>query len=524
MGAIPTIFTLGPFRVPPIDNLPDSNLQIFVKQLLDFAKSRSPIDVEHTKFEFKEKLNITNKDEVRKDFASFANTEGGLILVGIKDKTLEVVGINADKHPPDEQIRQILSAGTRIRPRVEYSWRSISNEGKRLVLYQIRESAGPVEVYDEKAKRWKVYKRYGSTTAEMSPVEIMHRFYRGARKLPSYLQVDTMSLGFYSPDGARRSSIRWTIKGQGDIYKWLQSMWTQLIPIPVPTIPFDSYSDLYGTTTRWTGNSQDLPDILLKLENGIQETHGIICEFWTMPMPGSRTLLEDHFYLTGCDASALTNSIADISKKEHLSIFGWILFAGSVVYIIAGEIWDGHSSIDANSRIAFIPNNFPLVCLDDIGRVIVEPLPVHKIHSSEIKRWKQPVDNSLFLDDVPDPQLAVLPSAKIVGYLGQEPRQRIYGSPFRAKGLTVIDLVTRGTPLEGAPPIITEVAPLFCRIALAPSGLNDLEEVRLAGLETDVLPIPQYPLHDFSIILFDIGCSFNQSKTLKLAAADKHTS
>ncbi len=76
--------------------------------------------------------------------------------------------------------------------------------------------------------------------------------------------------------------------------------------------------------------------------------------------------------------------------------------------------------------------------------------------------------------------------------------------------------------LEGAPPVITELSPLLCRIASAPRGLNDMEEIRLAGLECNILPIPQYPMHDFSIILFDIACSFNQSKTLKLAPPDEH--
>jgi hypothetical protein len=75
--------------------------------------------------------------------------------------------------------------------------------------------------------------------------------------------------------------------------------------------------------------------------------------------------------------------------------------------------------------------------------------------------------------------------------------------------------------LEGAPPVITELSPLFCRIASAPRGLNDMKEIRLAGLECNILPIPRV-LNDFSIALFDIACSFNQSKTLKLAPPAEH--
>ncbi len=175
-----------------------------------------------------------------------------------------------------------------------------------------------------------------------------------------------------------------------------------------------------------------------------------------------------------------------------------------------------------NPRVAFIPNNFPFVSVDEIGSVVLEPLPVSKVVIPDIRSWKQPVTSALRLQDLEDLQLAILPSLKIIGYLGQKPRQHMYDSPLRARGLAVINMSKSEKFLEGAPPVITELSPLLCRIASAPRGLNDVEEIRLVGLECNTLPIPQYPMHDFSIILFDIGCRCNQLKTLKLTPPDEH--
>lgn len=514
---------IGPVQVPLIENLTDSDLQSLVGKLLEFAKSRTSIDPEHVKLDFKERLSITSKHEVRKDFSSFANTGGGLIIVGIKDKTLDICGVGPDSYPPDDQLRQILSTEFLIRPPVKYYCRPAYYENKALVVYQIFEShVPPVEVYDERRGDWEVYERYGSIKRKMGRSEITLKWYRGAKKLPPHFQVDIASLGFYSVENVKQASyVKWIIKDQGNLYKWLQLMWTQLIPIPVPLIPFDSYSDFYRAIARWTGNHQELPTILMELENRIKDTHGIGFELWTVPEPGPRTFLEEHYYLTGCDAYSLKRCLADICDKQHLAIFGWILFAGSVIYTICGDVSESHCSIDINATMRFIPNNFPFVSLDDIGRVIVAALPVTKIQPGDIKKWEKPVDHGLFLEDVPDLHLSALPSGKIIGYIGQEPRPRTYDLPFRAEGLTVIDLVSHGDALAEAPPLIAKVAPLFCHVTSAPRGLNDTQEVRLTGLKCSVLPIPQYPMHDFSVILFEIECDLNQSRTFKLPAPDR---
>ncbi|MBT9132750.1 MAG: hypothetical protein DDT32_01592 [Syntrophomonadaceae bacterium] len=519
------MFTVGPDEISSIENLSDSDLQGLVEKLLTFASS---MDSEHEKLEFKEKLNITNKrnkHEIRKDFSSFANTHGGLIIVGIqeKNKTWEIKGVDLENYPSDEDIRQILSSSTRIRPPVRYCWKPISLENnKKIVVYQIRESDLPVEVYVSGTDSWEVYRRYGSITRTMSAEEKIQKWYRGVKRLPSHFQVDTSSLGSYSPEGAKKSSsITWAVKNQGEIYKWLQLMWKPLIPIPVPIIPFDTYSDFYGATSRWFGDPQELPNILVDLERKIQETHGIGYEFWTIPLPGPQTFLEEHHYLTGCDASSLKNWITNICDKSRPTIFGWILFAGSVTYLVSGDIFESHCSIDVSPRIAFIPNNFPFVSVDEIGRVVLEPLPVNKVVIPDIRSWKQPVPSALFADDLEDSKLAKLPSLKITGYLGQEPQPRRYGSPFRARGLTVIDMSKSEKFLEAAPPVITELSPLFCGITSAPVGLNDTEEIRVVELECNVLSIPRFPQH-FSIILIDVACSLNQSKTVKLTPVNEH--
>ena len=512
------MLSIGGIKVPLIENLSDAELQELIRRILDFAKS-NPQSAERDVLDFKTELNISDKHKVRKLFSSFANTHGGLLIVGIDEKKgYDAVGVQ--DVPKDEQLSQILSTNLYIRPPVRYSpSRSVTYQSRRLILFYIYVSRNlPIEVRRGKNEPWVAYCRRNGITSILSTSEITLKFYRGIRKLPPHLQVNVSELGYYSSDDIiRKPFIKWTIKNQGEVYKWLQLVWMPLLPIPLPFIPFRYASNLYSSYTSWFGSCEKLRDILTELERKIQETYGIGYEVWAVPLGGARTFIEDHSYVTGCGAEYLKNCLMRVCKNQRVINFGWFISAKSVSYTIIGSIHGNQCDININPIIGFIPNNFPFVSIDDVGRVVPEPLPVNKITvKNNMKNWRLPVGGEFWLEDLSDEQLANFPSAKITGYLGGKPRPRSYDLPFRANGLTILEMNMNTRLPENAPPLVTNITPFPCHVSSAPSGLNDLKEVKVIGINCNALPLTQYPVHDFTLILFSLDCYINQSKTYRL--------
>lgn len=118
---------------------------------------------EGPKLDFKEKLDISSesgKKELAKDVLAIANTQGGRghILVGIRDKSKEVVGVNLEDYA-EERIQQTLSlrCDPPVFVRVEY----LPHGDKQLVLITVFKSHNkPHQMLQTGA----FYLRRGSTT------------------------------------------------------------------------------------------------------------------------------------------------------------------------------------------------------------------------------------------------------------------------------------------------------------------------------------------------------------------------
>lgn len=118
---------------------------------------------EGPKLDFKEKIDITTesgKKELAKDVLAIANTQGGRghILVGIRDKSKEVIGINPEDYA-EERIQQTLSL--RCDPPVFVRVEHLIHLGKELVLITVFKSHNkPHQMLQTGA----FYLRRGSTT------------------------------------------------------------------------------------------------------------------------------------------------------------------------------------------------------------------------------------------------------------------------------------------------------------------------------------------------------------------------
>ena len=114
---------------------------------------------ENTTTEFKENFD----QEVIETAAAFANTDGGIILIGVSDKQ-EIRGITIGKETLRNWSNQILQA---TEPRVVIEIKSVAVEGKSVLLIHIAESSiKPVAV------RGRCYRRVGNSNRVMSPQEI----------------------------------------------------------------------------------------------------------------------------------------------------------------------------------------------------------------------------------------------------------------------------------------------------------------------------------------------------------------
>ncbi|EJP6472187.1 putative DNA binding domain-containing protein [Clostridium botulinum] len=127
---------------------------------------------EGLKLDFKQMIDInteSGKKELAKDVSAIANSKGGrgYIIIGIEDKTKNIVGIeNIDF--TEEQIQQIISS--RIEPPVPISLEMLKYYGKNLAI---------INIYDSDQKPYQIrengvfYIRRGSTTDTMRKEEII---------------------------------------------------------------------------------------------------------------------------------------------------------------------------------------------------------------------------------------------------------------------------------------------------------------------------------------------------------------
>jgi len=107
--------------------------------------------------EFKE--NAKNLSGIVKTVIAFANTSGGVLLVGVKDKTKEIIGMSDALHE-EERIANAISDSVAplIIPDIEIH----THRDRELVIIRVPHAAGPFYLKTEGEKQG-VYIRFGST-------------------------------------------------------------------------------------------------------------------------------------------------------------------------------------------------------------------------------------------------------------------------------------------------------------------------------------------------------------------------
>ena len=120
---------------------------------------------EHQQQDFKYEISSVSK--IAHSVSAFANTEGGRLLVGVRDNGT-IAGVRSD-----EEIYMIdAAAHTGCRPEVDCTWETVKAEGHTVLIATIPASARRPVMAREEDGRWRAYVRIADENIVASPVHL----------------------------------------------------------------------------------------------------------------------------------------------------------------------------------------------------------------------------------------------------------------------------------------------------------------------------------------------------------------
>ena len=121
---------------------------------------------EHQQQDFK--FEISDARKIAKTLSAFANTDGGKLLIGVKDNG-KIAGVRSD----EEQYMIEAAAGLYCSPEVNYTMQTYLVEGRSVLVVQIEESdRKPVYAKDETGKYLAYLRHQGIENILGSPVHL----------------------------------------------------------------------------------------------------------------------------------------------------------------------------------------------------------------------------------------------------------------------------------------------------------------------------------------------------------------
>lgn len=509
---------MGGIKIPSIDELSEEDLVNIVDQIIQFA-SRNTQAQERTTYDFKEKIGHDNdkeRHEIRKDFSAFANTNGGLLIIGVVNGSLKVQGVSPSSLIGQDALTQILSVKTQIVPPIggECHSREIKYQGVTLQILEVSPTDALVEVKDPKSGRWVSWCRENSTSREMTVNEVLRKLAKRAFSLPSRLRVDPSKLGVYLvPNLNPAPRIEWDLRSQAALYQFLRLPYGHLLPLPLVTPWCPVNRESYVASSRYLGESEDVYEVLDQIERVTQSSFGIGFEVWTVPVAGARTYTEDHRYAAGSGAASLISTVRERVRIQPYVRFGWGVLTGSVFQIVTGFVDGSHSNIVVTSFLNSVPNGFDFVSISPEGRVMPNRLPVHEYRRENELDAKRILESRLRFSPADTTESDESPSVmgvSVVGFLGSEPEPLTYGGLVGRKGLTLFKFDDSCTLEPDTTPLVSHASVLFGCISNRPMGLNPFKPLSLHSLKSWAFPLAVDIASDTTVILFGNAIGLNQ--------------
>jgi predicted HTH transcriptional regulator len=145
------LFSAGAFK---------SNLAIAMSYVLQMIE-----EGEHQTQDFK--MRVDDAGKIAKTIAAFANSEGGRLLIGVKDNG-SVVGVRAD-----EEVHIIdLACHSHCKPPVAFESQVWKAEGRSILEINIPRSASRPHFCEDKEGNWSAYLRQQDRIHRASPVQV----------------------------------------------------------------------------------------------------------------------------------------------------------------------------------------------------------------------------------------------------------------------------------------------------------------------------------------------------------------
>jgi len=121
-------------------------LKHYIKQLIDSGESQT--------LDFK--FEVSDSRKIAKTFVAFANTDGGILLIGVKDNG-SIAGVRSE----EEYYMVDGAAKMYCKPEVSFQSRKWNIEGKTVLEITIPKSSGKPHYTLTEDKKWMVYIRVG---------------------------------------------------------------------------------------------------------------------------------------------------------------------------------------------------------------------------------------------------------------------------------------------------------------------------------------------------------------------------
>ena len=139
---------------------------------------------EHQRQDFK--FEISDARKIAKTLSAFANTDGGRLLIGVKDNG-KIAGVRSD----EEQYMIEAAAQMYCQPEVNYTMQTFQAEGRSVLVVQIEESLQkPVYAKDETGKPL-AYLRIKDENILATPVHL--RVWQQSLSLNRYCRLARLS-------------------------------------------------------------------------------------------------------------------------------------------------------------------------------------------------------------------------------------------------------------------------------------------------------------------------------------------
>ncbi len=136
---------------------------------MDFRNLEKLVETrERSLLEFKKQLSTNQQKDICKEFAAFASSSGGQVVVGVEDDRT-MIGLSRDV---SKEIRSKIQSWIpkRVKPEIKFDIRIIDKDNRFFILISIESGDQPIYYYDNKP-----YIRNGESSDIATPEQVKDR-------------------------------------------------------------------------------------------------------------------------------------------------------------------------------------------------------------------------------------------------------------------------------------------------------------------------------------------------------------